>query len=254
VDNFIDMWPDSMVGRSRKRFLGDAMLRADSLTAISHTLCDRVEELIGRRPSYVPNGAALEEMRAWPAARVARIRERHSLQGKTVLAFIGNHNLHNHGTEMLLDAFLQARKARRSLELLLIGPGADRFPRSNGSSAEGVHVVGPVPTAEISDYFHAADLGLLPFRLDAATHHSLPIKVLEFGAAGKPMISSPLDELKRLGLPHVRFVEFSPASWRDAILDDRSYERPDHALLEASLRPFGWDQIADGLVRTMGLS
>lgn len=254
VDNFFDMWPDSLVGRSRKRFLSDAMLRADSLTSISHSLCDRVEQFIGRRPAYMPNGAHLEEMRSWPASRASRIRKRHSLEGKTVLALIGNHHLHNHGTEMLLDAFHQARRARPTLELLLIGPGADQLLQNGSRGAEGLHVVGPVPTCEISDYFHAADLGLLPFRLDAATHHALPIKVLEFGAAGKPMLASPLDELKRLDLPHVRFVEFNTAAWRDALIDDRSYAKPAHLQLEASLRPFCWDRIAEGLIRTMGLA
>src|SRR5262245_36353835 len=133
VDNFYDMWPEAtMVGRSRKRFLRDAMLNADSLSAISHSLCDRVEEFTGRRPSYVPNGARLEEMRSWPKERASKVRERHSLEGKTVLAHIGNHNLHNHGTEVLLDAFLEARKARPSLELLLIGPSANLFPDAKG--------------------------------------------------------------------------------------------------------------------------
>ncbi|MBI3447362.1 MAG: hypothetical protein HY049_00370 [Acidobacteria bacterium] len=74
VDNFIDEFGDSRVGRSRRRFLLDALLAADSLSAVSPRLCDRVEELTGRRPVYVPNGAELDEIRAWPAWRAGKVR------------------------------------------------------------------------------------------------------------------------------------------------------------------------------------
>ncbi len=255
VDNFFDGWPDSFVGRSRKRFLGDAMLRADSLSAISHCLCDRVEEFIGRRPEYVPNGVALDEIKAWAPERAAAARARHSLQGKMALAYIGNHIADFDGTEMLVEAFLRARNTRPDLALLLIGPGSDRVPRARGIGLDqGVHVVGPVRTEEIWDYFHAADLGLLPFVLEPGTHHSLPLKVLEFGAAGKPLLATPLHELKRLALPHVRFAPHDAEAWSRALLYDGTYKQPDRALLESALRLFSWDAATDALMNAMGLS
>lgn len=254
VDNFFDGWPDSRVGLSRKRFLRDAMLRADSLSAISHCLCDRVEEFIGRRPAYVPNGAALEEIKAWPPERSAAVRARHALQGKLALAYIGNHVEDYDGTEMLVEAFLRARDTRPELALLLIGPGADRVPRArNLGISQGVHVIGPVPTDEVWDYFQAADLGLLAFLLEPATHHSMPLKVLEFGAAGKPVLATPLHELKRLNLPHVRFATYDSEAWRRALLDDATYAKPDRALLDASLRDFSWDLATEALLKVMGL-
>ena len=255
VDNFFDGWPDSIVGRSRKRFLGDVMLRVDSLSAISHCLCDRVEEVFGRRPAYVPNGAALDEIRAWPTARAEQVRVRHRLEGKVVLAYIGNHIADFDGTEMLVEAFLMARRSRPELALLLVGPGSDRVPRAKRlDTAQGIHVVGPVPTDEIWDYFHAADLGLLPFKLELGTHHSLPLKVLEFGAAGKPMLATPLEELKRLALPHLRYVPYDSDAWQQALRDESTYRIPDAGRLEESLRPFSWSAATDALMRTMGIA
>jgi glycosyltransferase involved in cell wall biosynthesis len=255
VDNFFDGWPDTVTGLSRKRFMRDAMLRADSLSAISHCLCDRVEEFIGRRPAYVPNGAALDEIRAWPPERSAAVRARYSLQGKRVLAYIGNHVEGFDGTIMLVDAFLKARETRPDLALLLIGPGSERVPRARDlGAAQGIHVVGPVPTDEIWDYFHAADLGLLAFILEPGTHHSLPLKVLEFGAAGKPMLATPLHELKRLQLPHVRFAPYDSEAWRNALLDEATYAKPDPAILAAALSSFSWDAATEELLKVMGLS
>jgi glycosyltransferase involved in cell wall biosynthesis len=116
-----------------------------------------------------------------------------------------------------------------------------------------VHVIGPIPTDEIWDYFHAADLGLLPFILAPVTHHCLPLKVLEFGAAGKPVLATPLHELQRLALPHIRFAEYDIDAWRRALLDDATYAAPDKAALEKSLLPLSWDTASAALLKGMGL-
>jgi len=254
VDNFFDGWPDTVTGLSRKRFMRELMLRADTLSAISHCLIDRVEEFIGRRPIYVPNGAALDESAAWPAVRVAAVRARYNLEGRRALAYIGNHIAGFDGTEMLVEAFLKARASRPDLALLLIGPGSERVPQARRlDAADGVHVVGPVPTREIWDYFHAADLGLLPFILEPGTHHCLPLKVLEFGAAGKPVLATPLHELQRLALPHIRFARHDSEAWSRALADDATYARPDPVKLKEALRPFSWDAATRALLEGMGL-
>jgi len=252
VDNFFDGWRDNVSGRARKRFLRDMMLRADSLSTISHALCDRVEEFTGRRPAYVPNGAAVAQIRAWPAQRARDVRSRLGLENRRVLAYIGNHVADFDGTDMLMEGFLKARAVRKDLALILVGRGADRVPRARGLGvAEGVHVVGPVPTAEVWDYFHAADLGLLPFVLEPGTHHCLPLKVLEFAAAGKPMLASPLHELQRLRLPHLRFAPYDSDAWCRSLLDEATYLPPDRTETDVALRPFSWDAASRALVDAM---
>lgn len=255
VDNFFDDWPATFLGRWRRGFLRDAIRGADSLTTISLCLCDRVEELTGRRPVYVPNGAALAEIRAWPRARVGAVREHHRFEGRRVLAYIGNHFAAFDGMELLLTAFLAARKVRPDLALLLVGAGSDRLAGALGlGAADGVHVVGPVPADEVWSYFHAADLGVLPFVPLPVTHDALPLKVLEFGAAGKPMLATPLRELERLALPHVRFVPFDAAAWERALLDDATFAPPAEGPLLLALEPFSWDAVTETLLETMGLS
>jgi hypothetical protein len=200
----------------------------------------------------VPNGASVDQIRAWPAQRARDVRSCLGLDGRRVLAYIGNHVADFDGTEMLMDGFLKARAVRKDLSLVLVGRGADRVPRARGlGEADGVHAVGPVPVSEVWDYFHAADLGLLPFILEPGTHQCLPLKVLEFAAAGKPMLASPLHELQRLRLPHLRYAPHDSDAWCRSLLDEATYIPPDRAEMEAALRPFSWEAASRALIEAM---
>lgn len=247
VDNFFDDWPETRVGSARRQFLHDAMARCDTLSACSLQLCDRVQERLKRRPEFVPNGADLDAIAAWPKARVEALRQRLGLGGRHVAVYVGNHLAAFSGMDMLLKAFAAARKHDPKLALVIVGPG-EAPPR-----IEGVTSVGAVAASEVWDYFHLADLGVLPFSPCRLTHDALPLKVLEFGAASKPMLATPLEELKRHDFPHVRFADFDAAVWEEALLSSNTWNAPG-AGLQAALQPFSWQSAAVKLEAAMGLS
>ncbi|HKY34257.1 MAG TPA: glycosyltransferase family 4 protein [Candidatus Polarisedimenticolia bacterium] len=252
VDNYLDHFPDTRYGRARRTFLLDQLARADSLSTISHHLCTRIEQELGRRPAYVPNGAAIEAIASWPGERVQRLRARPGFAGRRLLVYVGNHMASFDGMEMLLDGFLAARRRLPELALLIVGPGAARVTAPRGlGPGDGVHAIGPVPADEVWDYFHAADLGLLPFVVEPGTDACLPLKVLEFGAAGRPMLASPLAELRRLALPHVRYAPHEAGAWGAALADEATYIPPDPATLAEAMRPFSWERAAAALIEAM---
>jgi glycosyltransferase involved in cell wall biosynthesis len=254
VDNFFEEWPDSIVGRSRRRFLFESMENADTLSTCTLTLCDRVERMLGRRPTYIPNGADVDAIRAWPREGATAVRARLGLSERPVFAYIGNHMASIDGMELLLDAFTEAHGANPAVALLLVGPGSDRIAGARGLGAEhGVFVIGPVPTHSVWDYFYAADAGILPVVPCPQTEVSMRLRVLEFGAAGKPLLSTPIEELKRLGLPHVRFVPFERRSWTSAFLDEALREAPDADRAAAALLPFTWDASARRLLDVLNI-
>jgi glycosyltransferase involved in cell wall biosynthesis len=252
VDNFFEEWGGTFVGRSRRKFLFESMANADTLSTCTLTLCERVERALGRRPVYIPNGADLDAIRSWPRARAEAVRERLGLERRPVFAYVGNHMARIDGMELLLDAFEEAHHKNPSIALLLVGPGSDRVagPRRLGPD-RGVFIIGPVPTDSVWDYFQAADAGILPVVPRPETHVSMRLRMLEFGAAGKPMLSTPLEELERLALPHVRFVPYERRAWTLAFLDEALREPPDAGRVAASLAPFTWDAAAERLLETL---
>ncbi|WP_448675499.1 glycosyltransferase [Pseudomonas nicosulfuronedens] len=97
-----------------------------------------------------------------------------------------------------LDFALLADLARRRPEwnLVLVGDvfvddlcGLDRLPN--------VHLLGHQPYAHMPLYLERFDVCLIPFRLYNVTHAVDPVKLYEYWSAGKPVVSSPLEEILR---------------------------------------------------------
>jgi glycosyltransferase involved in cell wall biosynthesis len=253
IDNFHDMWPDTRVGRHRKHFHREQMRRADSVSASSLQLCDYVRRLADRPAVYVPNGAPLDAMRE-PGPAALSIRAHFGLEGRFVVGFIGNHTMPFYGLERLVRAFVIARESRPELALLVVGPDSDRALNFCRGADDGVYVAGPVPPGRVADYFHACDAGAHPYDPRPQTHDAMALNVIEFSAAGKPVLSNPLKEFRRLDLPNVRFTDSAEVyAWAASLADPGSFAPFDRAALARALQPFDWDRSAELMARTLGL-
>jgi glycosyltransferase involved in cell wall biosynthesis len=61
-----------------------------------------------------------------------------------------------------------------------------------------VRYLGFLPRAQLKRRFNQTTIGLIPYRIELATvRHSFPMKVFEYFAYGKPVVSSPILELLR---------------------------------------------------------
>jgi glycosyltransferase involved in cell wall biosynthesis len=105
--------------------------------------------------------------------------------------------------------------------------------------------VGPRPYEALPAYVQAMDVCLLAYKRNAFTASANPTKVFEYLSAGKPVVATPLDDLKPLA-PHVALAsdtgEFVAAVER--ALDERTDEAKRRARIERS-RWRSWDAIVD---------
>jgi glycosyltransferase involved in cell wall biosynthesis len=60
-----------------------------------------------------------------------------------------------------------------------------------------VRLLGQKPYAELPAYCRAFDVGIIPFRIDALTVRANPLKLREYLAAGLPVVSSDLPEVRK---------------------------------------------------------
>ncbi len=78
--------------------------------------------------------------------------------------------------------------------VVLVGPVV--VPQ-DGFAAPNVHLLGPRPYAELPAYVQSFDVGIIPYIEDDWTRAVDPLKLLEYLAAGVPVVASPLPEVQK---------------------------------------------------------
>src|SRR5687768_16081248 len=196
--------------------------RADLVLASARPLEARMRALGARRVAYVPNVADVEHF-----ASADRVPEPPEMRGLTRprLLFAGA------VAAKKLDVALLAEVARRNSDwtLVLVGPAGEGDPRGDLSALRALPNVlfaGERPFAELPAWIAAADVCLIPYAHNRYTASVFPMKVYEYLAAGRPVVSTRLPALE--GIEGVIFAEGAAdfeARIRDALGDDSGWAR-----------------------------
>lgn len=152
---------------------------------------------------YSPNGVYLDRLRN---ANGDQARKALGLEGKTVVSLIG---LTCSNRYYFLDALKKLQAERADVVFLMVGAGAAKIGLENYARQIGLRFlsIGKVPSTEVAQYFAATDVGIYPGEKNAVYDGACPIKVLEYTAAGKPVVSSFTWELNHLNFPNVLLAE-----------------------------------------------
>lgn len=83
---------------------------------------------------------------------------------------------------------------RRDWSVVLVGPwavreDADAYALRDG---ESVHLLGKRDVAQVPYYVAGLDVCLMPYKLNEWTQHINPLKMYEYLAAGRPVVSTPI--------------------------------------------------------------
>ena len=112
------------------------------------------------------------------------------LPQKPVLLFVGN-VWHGRQEVVDVDLLLELARAEPRCSLVLLGsiPAASTVARRL-SAAPNVFLLGPRSRQELAAYLRAADVCLIPYRRSPLTRGISPLKMNEYLAAGRPVVST----------------------------------------------------------------
>jgi len=105
-----------------------------------------------------------------------------------------------------IDLTLLEAVADRGISLLLVGPVQDGFEPERFASLiarPNVTWVGRKEFVELPSYMRLMDVGLTPYADSDFNRASFPLKTLEYLAAGRPVVSTPLPAVDWLDTPLV---------------------------------------------------
>jgi glycosyltransferase involved in cell wall biosynthesis len=162
----------------------------------------------GRDPVVIPYGA---EVSAYREVDQAPLPGDVGLVGP-VAGLIGRINDRT-------DLSLLEAVADRGLSLLLVGPVSPAFESERFDALrrrDNVRWVGSKPFEDLSGYFRAIDVGLVPYRDSPFNRGSFPLKTLEYLAAGRAVVATDLPAIRWLNTDLIS-VANTPAAFADLV-------------------------------------
>jgi hypothetical protein len=203
---------------------------ADAVVAASHVLFDLALKRGANCPVHlIPNGV---ELANFNNADGSGWRKKLGLDGHLV-AVIGNHDK---DVEMAKVIEMARGLADKNFQFIIAGRGS-AIPRAKNRVREmdlkNVHFTGFLEPKNLPDFLAAMDIGLCPYQHSTGADASIPIRLLQYAAAGLPTVCPELVEAKRLAFDNVIIVEDQDRAFLDGLL---------HAAKKVKSRPV---QIAD---------
>ncbi len=167
-----------------------------------------------------------------------------------------------HAFATLIDAFAALRRTHRDARLVLVGDGPERGALQKRLEATGVTdatvLTGSVPPSEVPALLAGMDVGVAPYLPESS--HASPLKVLEYMAAGLPVVGGGAHQLGEL-VEHDRtglLFEPGDAPALAAALDRLASDPALRSRLGAAGRErvaarHTWDGVVERILRVAGL-
>jgi len=195
-----DLWPESAIETGvltnkymmkmgywleRKSYRSAAWINV--LTPAFENALVKKKHVKRQRISMIPNGADLDIVK--PAELHNWVRQKHNLNDKFVVTYVGAHGVANHLIQLLNAAKLL--KDRQDIVFMLVGDGMQK-PMLKEKTAErglsNVLFVDSVPKSVIADYLAASDVCTAVLKKVDTFKTVYPNKVFDYMSAAKPII------------------------------------------------------------------
>ena len=231
------------LGRFMHEFAKREIEKADIVTACSRGLVDYVKSNFGRTARFLPNGTYLNEFKNVDAGAAIKIRQKYNLSDKFIIGYIG-HIGEWIDLEFLVNVFKAVKAKSPDTALMIVGGGQqiERYRRM--LEEKDIVFTGGIPRSEITPYFFAIDAGVIPGKKNLFQDVAFHIKLIEYTAARKMVISSPLKEVERLGFPNVFIENMNVEGWAQLINKIRSM--PWDPGWDNLVTDYDWEKIGEG--------
>ncbi|HTW95020.1 MAG TPA: glycosyltransferase, partial [Tepidisphaeraceae bacterium] len=218
IYDITDDWStfDQSESTRRRIVRADASLcqRADAVIVCSQRLLELKRPLVAKscRPHLVPNGVHVEHY-ATVSDRTCPLPPEAVGWPHPVFGYTGT----VHPDRVDVDLLAEMARSLTRGSIALVGPDHLSAAHRQQLLATGrVIITGPVPYAQVPNYMRAFDVCIVPHRMTPFTESLNPIKLWEYLAAGKPIVSTDVAGFR--DYPHLVHLAKNAAQFRQAAM------------------------------------
>jgi len=173
--------------------------KADLVLAINTRLGEYCKRLGATNVKILPLGVDTDNFR--PLDNVDKLRNKWNLVGKKVIVFMGT--LPNFsGLDTFIIKFPEVLMEVPDAHLLIVGDGEQRLKLESLIHCHHlesyVTITGFQPFGKIPQYINLASVCISTFPIIGVTRDIVPLKVIQYMACGKPVVSTPLPGLTEM--------------------------------------------------------
>jgi teichuronic acid biosynthesis glycosyltransferase TuaH len=182
VDNIAE---SKHVNKHGKRLEQEAMKKYDITITTSKNLFEKASRF-SNNVYCIPNAADFDHFNKASRNNFERPAELKGLEGKKIIGYIGNICL-----RLNYDLIKRLSEVHADKIILMIGPITDQeFYRYNLDKQQNIITTGKKDYADLPKYLHYFDCSIIPFKCNELTRNIYPLKLNEYLAAGKPVVTT----------------------------------------------------------------
>lgn len=153
------------------------------------------------------------------------------------------------------DLLKYAAEQLPDVEFVLIGKLFDSsYGASGAEKVPNIHFIGPVPYQDIPQYGGRFDICTIPFQVNNITNATSPLKLFEYMALGKPILTTAMLESSKYRSVN---IAADPADFVNKIrllLEYTPERNPEYyALLKQEAEENGWGKKADSILAMLAV-
>jgi teichuronic acid biosynthesis glycosyltransferase TuaH len=138
-----------------------------------------------------------------------------------------------------LEMMAKVATSMPSLSFVFVGP-FDRRLVSSLKRQPNVHFLGSRPFEELPSYVRAMDVCLMPHRVDAFTRSMNPLKLYEYLACGRPVVSTPVSGTEQFD--GLIAIANNPPQFVDSIARSLASRPEEQARRRAAAEGHSWER------------
>jgi len=213
-------------------------LNSDGVLAVSR-IAKKIAKKYNRNVLFLPNGVEVEKFRVEEKSEAKR---KIGMERKQIISIIGPTVSTKNP---FMEAIMNIVQKHNNVRFFIVGEN-DKVRQLRVKFKHPSILYYPhIPYNQIHHYFIASDIGLYPVEGSPYYHCAMPLKILEYSAAGSWVVVSPkLESVASLNLPNVVFCRDNAKDLEKTLIGLLNQPPPDAT---KKLKHLHWDSLSEKL-------